>query len=234
MEVGQRHLASRAANGFGAVSNLVVMEVGQRQLHDPCEECAAEEVSNLVVMEVGQRLPNGSNTEDRSPRFQTLLSWKSVSGPVTLSPTGDPLYGFKPCCHGSRSAAPGDPSTDNGCDEVSNLVVMEVGQRPGDPSTDNGCDEVSNLVVMEVGQRHSIRNRACDFSLSFKPCCHGSRSAAPALISPSTPRQPVSNLVVMEVGQRLDLVFLAIALPSGFQTLLSWKSVSGRREHRPG
>ena len=110
-------------------------------------------------------------------RFQTLLSWKSVSGIFDQPATYYTVDSFKPCCHGSRSAAIGSP--------------REIVARA-----------VSNLVVMEVGQRHLID----------------------ALMLEA---DEVSNLVVMEVGQRLHTFTPTQNAHRGFQTLLSWKSVSG-------
>ena len=80
-------------------------------------------------MEVGQRPAMIAAMSYGFVMFQTLLSWKSVSGYLT-STQGLP-----------RS--------------VPNLVVMEVGQRRVILLILlRGFYEVSNLVVMEVGQRH--------------------------------------------------------------------------------
>ena len=109
--------------------------------------------------------------------FQTLLSWKSVSGDVEMAFVSTPNM-------------------------VSNLVVMEVGQRQEEQATSFRRDSSFNLVVMEVGQRHLGSWRTATGQESFKPCCHGSRSAA-------------------RDGDELTWRWLK------FQTLLSWKSVSG-------
>ena len=161
-----------------------------------------------------------------SPRFQTLLSWKSVSGPVTLSPTGDPLDGFKPCCHGSRSAAPGDPSTDNGVirfqtllswKSVSGLVihlpttaVMRFQTLLSWKSVSGTRSEIEPATFFEFQTLlswKSVSGTRSDLALyaqaaRFKPCCHGSRSAARSCFPGNSAAIRVSNLVVMEVGQR--------------------------------
>ena len=182
--------------------------------------------------------------------FQTLLSWKSVSGPRWAS-THCARSGFKPCCHGSRSAASrpltaryrpierfkpcchGSRSAARSSSRiwfrqrVSNLVVMEVGQRLPTPLDRPLGKKVSNLVVMEVGQR--------PFSGISPPTAR----AVSNLVVMEVGQRPewlycitwggvrVSNLVVMEVGQRRRSPRRITPPASRFQTLLSWKSVSG-------
>ena len=189
----------RDDSGRNAVSNLVVMEVGQRRyLADLLASVYG--VSNLVVMEVGQRPLAQVRFWNTNPKFQTLLSWKSVSG-----------YRLRAFCPQPQ--------------EVSNLVVMEVGQRRVRSiglahwvvfQTLLSWKSVSGTLSSRYGRQHtefqtllswkSVSGfnamRRSAFSQSFKPCCHGSRSAASAFSSAS----PSVQL---------------------FQTLLSWKSVSG-------
>ena len=208
-----------------------------------------------------------------------------------------PLHGFKPCCHGSRSAAtvPGPMaassrrfqtllswnrsaasiSRDEAWDErfqtllswmsvsgidsrvlrrwpkyVSNLVVMDLGQRPGLEdiwatgammfqtllswisvsgssaiAKSVGQTEVSNLVVVELGQRQWREDSKRMDEFCFKPCCRGSRSAA-VKVEISTRREVFQTLLSwMSVSGHLSIPLQTI--PSRFQTLLSWKSVSG-------
>ena len=56
------------------------MEVGQRLAGGGT--LGASRVSNLVVMEVGQRLLFTLMPRTTKLMFQTLLSWKSVSGSI--------------------------------------------------------------------------------------------------------------------------------------------------------
>ena len=120
-----------------------------------------------------------------SAGFQSLLSWKSVSGYVlvlTTPPTAlerglfQSLLSWK-----SVSGFNGDVGRSPKPALVSILVVMEVGQRLDRSSTPGGgLVQVSILVVMEVGQR-----------------------LAPPIDATCHRYGEVSILVVMEVGQRL-------------------------------
>ena len=131
----------------------------------------------------------------------------SVSGILVRFGTRT-LRGFKPCCHGSRSAAPEACSLAVLREVVSNLVVMEVGQRPAALATFTTMCQCFKPCCH--GSRSAVRSPMKAFtrsSLSFKPCCHGSRSAA-AFARGAT--RPIER----------------------FQTLLSWKSVSGLPRRR--
>ena len=150
------------------VSNLVVMEVDQRLLEipGPGSVTAGSGVSILVVMEVGQRQRltgvDSMVARSRCWMFQSLLSWKSVSG-VSRSLGGH--FGSGLVARVSilvvmevaqrqvdRSTR---PAWHLGGSPVSILVVMEVGQRPNPATHRARYDRVSILVVMEVGQRRA-------------------------------------------------------------------------------
>ena len=138
--------------------------------------------------------------------FQTLLSWKSVSGPVELRHICA-RSGFKPCCHGSRSAASRRLTARYRPIDVSNLVVMEVGQRPAALRGSGSGRRVSNLVVMEVGQRLPTPTRSPRSARKFQTLLSWkSVSGLSRVLSPPTARA-VSNLVVMEVGQRPEWLY---------------------------
>ena len=178
MEVGQRPLAQvrfwntnpkfqtllswKSVSGYclrafcqpQEVSNLVVMEVGQRRRSAASALLIGYCVSNLVVMEVGQRHAVAPFMGDNITEFQTLLSWKSVSGfnAMRRSAIALKVSNLVVMEVGQRHQAfSGIPVSKH----VSNLVVMEVGQRLARSLQGSTPSGVSNLVVMEVGQRLS-------------------------------------------------------------------------------
>ena len=171
--------SSAIANSAGQteVSNLVVMEVGQRQwrvdskrMDEFCFKPCCHGSRSAAV--------KGRDAKRDADVFQTLLSWKSVSGHRLDSSSNDSEFGFKPCCHGSRSAAGIDRLGIAGDLEFQTLLSWKSVSGADGLARGGRPVPVSNLVVMEVGQRpfrcRPARRRPC----RFKPCCHGSRSAA--------------------------------------------------------
>ena len=137
--------------------------------------------------------------------FQSLLSWKSVSG--------------HPAVHVSFAPV-----------RVSILVVMEVGQRHvGTPRRSRTADGVSILVVMESVSGSSPVKLPTPAS-SFNPCCHGVGQRRHAARTDRRTPGGFQSLLSWSRSAAVASNSYRVVLIR-FQSLLSWKSVSGMSSH---